>query len=66
MYKLELLLYYGKMVKTKSQKILGLIPAFVEVTEEKLKGWCLFGPPILDRVKAINKNIKRKEKVCIQ
>ena len=54
------------MVKIKSQKILGLIPAFVEVTEEKLKGWCLFGPPILDRVKAINKNIKGKEKVCIQ
>ena len=28
----------GKRVKTKSQKVLGLIPTFVEVTGEKLVG----------------------------
>ena len=45
---------YGKRVKIKSMKVLGLIPTFVEVTGEKLVGGTFLPPPpitILNRVK---------------
>ena len=38
MYGLEILHQCGKRVKTKCQKVFGLIPTFVEATEEKLVG----------------------------
>ena len=37
-YKIETLHQSVKRIKTKSQKVLGLIPTFVEVTGEKLVG----------------------------
>ena len=38
MYKIQILHQSVKRVKTKSQKVLGLIPTFVEVTGQKLVG----------------------------
>ena len=39
-YRLEMLHRRSKRVKTKNQKVLELIPTFVEVTGEKMvKGW---------------------------
>ena len=35
----------AKGLKLKGRKFWGLIRAFVEVTGEKLVGWCLFTPP---------------------
>ena len=55
MYKLEILHQCVERVKTKSQKVLGLISTFAEVTGEKLV-WGAFlppPPPILNRVKII-------------
>ena len=37
-YKIETLHQSVKRIKTKSQKVLGLIPTFVEVSGEKLVG----------------------------
>ena len=54
MYGLQILHQYGKRVKTKSQKFLGLTLTFVEVTGEKLVGWRGFlHPPILNTVKLL-------------
>ena len=44
MYKLEILHQCVERVKTKSQKVLGLISTFAEVTGEKLV-WGAFLPP---------------------
>ena len=44
---LETLHQRGKMVKTKSQKFLGSILTFVEVTEEKLVRGGSFWPPFI-------------------
>ena len=41
----------GKGLKLKVRKFWGLIPTFVEVTEEKLVGEGDFGPPIWTRLK---------------
>ena len=45
MYDLQILHQCDKRVKTKSQKVLGLISAFVEVTREKLVGGSIFPLP---------------------
>ena len=42
-YGFEILHQCGERVKTKKQKVLGLLPSFVEVMEEKLVGG-LFAP----------------------
>ena len=44
MYGLDILHQCGKRVKTKSQKVLGLIPTFLEFVGEKLVGF-FFAPP---------------------
>ena len=45
------------MVKTKSQKVSGAIPSFVEVTEENLVGRPFCHLPILNRVEAYSSNV---------
>ena len=47
----KLYIRVAKGLKLKARKLWGLIPAFVEVTGEKLVG-SFFGPPILNRVKS--------------
>ena len=49
-YEVEVLQQCGKRVKTKSQKVLGLVQAFVEVTVEKLVGSLVINDSILKRL----------------
>ena len=49
-YEVEVLQQCGKRVKTKSQKVLGLVHAFVEVTVEKLVGSLVINDSILKRL----------------
>ena len=44
-YDLEILRQCRKRVETKSQKLLGPIPTFVEVSGEKLVGVAFLAPP---------------------
>ena len=46
----------GNVLKLKVRKFLGLIPTFVEVTEEKLVGRAFFAPSLtLNRVNSLEK-----------
>ena len=58
MYGLDILHQCGKRVKTKSQKVLGLICTFLEFIGEKLVGFFL-PPTILNRVNALLVSLTR-------
>ena len=59
MYGLDILHQCGKRVKTKSQKVLGLIPTFLEFVGEKLVGFFFAPPTILNRVNALLVSLTR-------